>query len=94
MAGKGGPLVGPKQVKQFIVPYYKKFGTAAQSYGARLFSQDSDGDMNAVIDAFMESGLQGFYPCEPAPWNGYRKNFVKNMAISFILKVVLINMHF
>ena len=66
MAGKGGPLVGPKQVKQFIVPYYKKIWDAAQSYGARLFSQDSDGDMNAVIDAFMESGLQGFYPCEPA----------------------------
>ncbi len=66
MAGKSGPLAGPKQVKEFIAPYYKKVWEAAKAYGAVLFSQDSDGNMNADIDAFLESGLQGFYPCEPA----------------------------
>lgn len=65
MAGKAGPLIGPKQVTQFIAPYYKKIWQAAQSYGAQLFSQDSDGDMTPVLDAFIDCGVQCFYPCEP-----------------------------
>ena len=39
---------------------------AARSAGAKLFSQDSDGNMNSVIDSFMACGVNCFYPCEPA----------------------------
>ena len=66
MAGKAGPLVGPKQVREFIAPYYKKVWDAAKAQGAVLFSQDSDGNMEAVMDEFIACGLQCFYPCEPA----------------------------
>ena len=34
--------------------------------GARLFDQDSDGDMNAVIQAFLEAGVNSMHPMEPA----------------------------
>ena len=34
--------------------------------GTRLFAQDSDGNMNPVIDAFIDCGVTVFYPCEPA----------------------------
>ncbi len=65
MAGRAGPLVGPQQVREFIAPYYQKIWDAARANGAVLFSQDSDGDMTPVIDAFIECGVQCFYPYEP-----------------------------
>ncbi len=66
MAGKSGPLAGPKQVEKFIAPYYRRVWDCARSFGAKLFSQDSDGNMEAVIDAFLNCGVNCFYPCEPA----------------------------
>jgi uroporphyrinogen-III decarboxylase len=66
LAGKSGPLVGPKQVEEFITPYYRRIWDMLRDRGARLFSQDSDGDMNAVIPAFLDAGLNVMYPMEPA----------------------------
>ncbi|MBP6965416.1 MAG: hypothetical protein KBC96_13550 [Armatimonadetes bacterium] len=66
LAGKSGPLVGPKQVKEFIKPYYRRIWDMLRNRGARLFSQDSDGDMNPVIPAFIEAGVNVMYPMEPA----------------------------
>lgn len=66
MAGKAGPLIGPKQVKEFIAPYYNRVWSAAKANGAVLFSQDSDGNIEVVMDAFMECGVQCFFPLEPA----------------------------
>jgi uroporphyrinogen-III decarboxylase len=37
-----------------------------QDRGARLFMQDSDGDMNGVLDAFLDAGLNAMHPMEPA----------------------------
>ena len=34
--------------------------------GARLFDQDSDGNMNPVIDAFLDAGINCMHPMEPA----------------------------
>lgn len=66
MAGKSGPLVGPRQVREFMAPYYKRVWSAAQANGAQLFSQDSDGNMEAVLDDFIECGVQCCWPLEPA----------------------------
>ena len=44
MAEKSGPLAGSKQVESFIKPYYRKAWDLLKSRGARIFSQDSDGD--------------------------------------------------
>ena len=65
MAGKSGPLFGPKQVYEFMRPYYTKIWDCAKAYGARIFSQDSDGNMNPVIDAMLDCGVNCMYPCEP-----------------------------
>jgi len=66
MAGRTGPLAGPEQVRAFIAPYYRKVWDMLADRGARLFDQDSDGDMNAVIDAFLEAGVNCMHPMEPA----------------------------
>jgi len=66
LAGKSGPLVGPNQVRDFIKPYYRKVWDMLESRGAVIFQQDSDGNINPVIDAFLECGVNSFYPMEPA----------------------------
>jgi uroporphyrinogen-III decarboxylase len=66
MAGKSGPLAGPRQVQEFIRPYYRRLWGLLAERGARLFDQDSDGDMNAVIPAFLDAGVNCMHPMEPA----------------------------
>lgn len=66
MAGKSGSLIGPKQIREFLKPYYRRIWDLLSSRGTRLFSQDSDGNMNSVIDAFLECGVNVMYPMEPA----------------------------
>lgn len=66
MAGKSGPLVGPNIISEFIKPYYLRTWEMLSSKGTKIFSQDSDGNMNSVIDAFLECGLTTMLPMEPA----------------------------
>jgi uroporphyrinogen-III decarboxylase len=66
MAGKSGPLAGPDHIREFITPYYRKVWNMLQERGTRLFDQDSDGDMNPVIDAFLDAGINCMHPLEPA----------------------------
>ena len=55
-----------KQVREFFVPYYRRIWDLLSSRGATLFGQDSDGNMNAVIDEFLAAGLTTMHPLEPA----------------------------
>lgn len=66
LAGKTGPLVGPNIVNEFMVPYYRKAWDIARDAGTKLFSQDSDGNINVNMDAFIAGGINIFSPCEPA----------------------------
>lgn len=66
MAGKSGSLIGPNLIAEFIKPYYKKIWDMLSSKGTKLFSQDSDGNMNTVIDAFLDCGVNIMFPAEPA----------------------------
>jgi uroporphyrinogen-III decarboxylase len=66
MAGKSGSLAGPAQIREFIRPYYRRLWDLAHDRGARLFDQDSDGNMNGVIEAFLECGVNCMHPMEPA----------------------------
>jgi uroporphyrinogen-III decarboxylase len=61
-----GPLVGPKQVAEFIRPYYRRAWDLLAARGARVFQQDSDGNVRPVIDAFLDAGLTCMFPMEPA----------------------------
>lgn len=65
MAGKSGPMIGPIQIEEFVKPYYLKVWDLLKSKGTMIFSQDSDGNMNPVIDIFIKSGLNQMYPMEP-----------------------------
>jgi hypothetical protein len=66
MAGKSGSLAGPAQIRDFIHPYYRRVWDLLADRGAQLFQQDSDGNMNGVLAAFMDAGINCTFPMEPA----------------------------
>lgn len=66
MAGKSGPLFGPRQIAGFVGPYYRRVWEAARACGAQIFGQDSDGDMRPIIAGLLDAGLNMMYPFEPA----------------------------
>ncbi len=83
LAGKGGPLFGPAQVREFMVPYYRRIWGMLSSRGARVFKMDSDGDIRPIIPALLESGLNCIYPMEPAAGMDIvqaRKTYGKRLA--------------
>lgn len=65
-AGKSGPLVGPGQIREYFQPYYRRVWDLVSSRGARIFEQDTDGNINPVIPALLDCGLNSIYPMEPA----------------------------
>jgi hypothetical protein len=83
MAGKSGSLVGPDHIREFIQPYYRKIWDLLEARGTRLFSQDSDGNMNSVVDAFLDCGVNVMFPAEPAAGMdmvSLRKKYGKRLA--------------
>jgi hypothetical protein len=66
LAGKSGPLVGPTQVKEFVGPYYRRVWDLLSSRGARLFGQDSDGNIEGILPDLLDAGLNVTIPVEPA----------------------------
>jgi hypothetical protein len=65
MAGKSGPLWGPSQVEEFMVPYYQRCWNSVKDRGTRVFNMDSDGDCNAILPSLIKGGINMFHPCEP-----------------------------
>lgn len=66
MAGKSGPMIGPNLIKEFMLPYYRRMWDMLSSKGTKLFSQDSDGNINPILDAMLECGVNVTFPAEPA----------------------------
>lgn len=84
LAGKNGSLIGPTIITEFIKPYYRRIWDMLESRGARIFQQDSDGNMNAVLPAFLDAGLTCSYPMEPAAGMDIvevRKTYGKKLAM-------------
>ncbi len=85
MAGKSGSLIGPLQIDEFIRPYYRNVWDLLESRGTKIFRQDSDGNMNFVIDSILAAGVTEMYPMEPAAGMDIvevRKKYGKRLALS------------
>lgn len=66
LAGKSGPMLGPRQIEQFVRPYFSEVWALLGEAGTKIFGMDSDGNVNAVIPAFLDCGLTAMHPMEPA----------------------------
>lgn len=66
LAGKSGSLVGPPQIESFIKPYFRRIWELLSAHGTKIFDMDTDGNVNSVLDAFLDCGLNSMHPMEPA----------------------------
>lgn len=85
LAGKSGPLIGPKQFNEFIKPYYRKVWDLLSLRGTKIFDVDSDGNINPLIDSFLDSGVNMLHPMEPAAGMDIveiRKKYGKRLAMA------------
>jgi len=66
MSYKNGPLISPKLIREFMLPYYKDFIAFAKACTNLKVLVDSDGDVSQLIPLFMEAGVDGMLPFECA----------------------------
>lgn len=65
-AGRSGPLIGPTTFREFVAPYYERLWARWNTRGTKIFDIDSDGFIEPVVDALIESGVNCVHPLEPA----------------------------
>jgi uroporphyrinogen decarboxylase len=66
LAYKNGPLVSPALADEFMFPYYRELIQELRQLGYQVFALDSDGNPKALMDGFVEVGVNHFEPCEIA----------------------------
>ncbi len=85
ICGKTGPLVSPSIFNQCVAQGYRKMRDKLESHGVHLLGLDSDGMVEPLIPAWMEAGVNVFFPIEPGTWGAtpehMRKRFGKEMRM-------------
>lgn len=64
MAFNNGPIISPKMFRQFLVPRYKRIADLLRQHGVDVIWTDCDGNINAVIDLWLEAGYNCVFPIE------------------------------
>ena len=59
-----GPMVSPAMIREFMMPYYKRFTSFLRSEGVNTIFVDTDGYCHDIIPIFIEGGATGIYPFE------------------------------
>ena len=84
MAGRNGPLVGPKMFREFLQPGYHRVMTVAKRHGAELGIVDCDGNPHDIVANWLEEGVNIMFPLEvqagvdPFAW---RREFGKGLRL-------------
>ena len=64
MAYKNGPLISPRMVREFMLPYYRRFIDHVRGLGCRIIIVDSDGDVRLLAPLFLSAGVNAMLPFE------------------------------
>jgi uroporphyrinogen-III decarboxylase len=72
MSGKGGSLISPRMVREFMMPCYDRIADFAQSAGVRIVSVDTDGDCRQLIPIMTAHGVNMMFPFEVQAGNDVR----------------------
>lgn len=64
MAYKNGPLISPRLVKEFMLPYYRRVIERVRGLGCEIVIVDTDGDMRLLAPLFLSAGVNAMLPFE------------------------------
>jgi uroporphyrinogen decarboxylase len=66
---KAGPLVNPKVFYTKVGPHYKRITDLVRKHGINLISLDCDGQIDRLIPAWIDNGVNVMFPIEVGTWN-------------------------
>jgi len=66
MCFRQGPIISPKMVRKFLTPNYKRITDMLRENGCDIIYTDCDGNINEMIDPWLEGGVNGIFPVEVA----------------------------
>ena len=61
---KNGPIVTPRYFREVAIPRYQRVAGLCREYGYPFMSVDSDGDISALIEGWIEGGVNVLVPFE------------------------------
>ena len=85
MAYKTASMISPQQVREFMVPGYKKITDLLHSAGIDIIALDSDGNVEQLIPIWLECGINFMLPMEVAAGMDVvrlRKKFGKELRMA------------
>jgi len=75
ICGRSGPLVSPRIFERCVAPGYRKIRARLAEYGVRLYGLDCDGDVTALVEPWMDAGVNLLLPIEVGAWKGDARQF-------------------
>ncbi len=66
MCFRGGPIVSPVMARKLLTPNYRRISNLLKKNGCDIIYTDCDGNINEMIDPWLEGGLNGIFPVEVA----------------------------
>lgn len=66
MAFNNGPIISPKMMRKWLTPNYKRITDILRANGCDIIYTDCDGNINDMIDPWLEGGVNGIFPVDVA----------------------------
>jgi len=59
-----GPIISPIMVRKFMTPNYKRITDTLKPSGCDIVYTDCDGNINDMLDPWLEGGVNGIFPVD------------------------------
>ncbi|NUQ00008.1 MAG: hypothetical protein HUU35_09145 [Armatimonadetes bacterium] len=64
MSANHGPLLSPKLFREMMTPRYQRITGLLRARGVEVFIVDSDGNINQLVEPWLEGGVNCMFPLE------------------------------
>ena len=64
MCFNNGPIISPEMFRHFLTPNYKRITNLLRANGVDIIYTDCDGNINSVIEPWLEGGVNTIFPVE------------------------------
>ncbi len=59
-----GPIVPPDFFRAVVASWYRRIADLLTAHGCCVYTTDTDGNINPIVDAFLDNGLNTMFPVE------------------------------
>jgi uroporphyrinogen decarboxylase len=59
-----GPIISPDFMRQTAGPWYRRVADLLVAHGCCVYTTDTDGNLNPIVDLFLDNGLTTMFPVE------------------------------